>query len=119
MTFETKEKIHAPPAEAGFETLRVDIKQAIQGIEPQAQVLLYGSRARGDAGNDSDWDLLILVPGKVDAARKQAIRHRLYEVEWATDTVLTSMIFERELWDTPLYRAMPFHQNVERDGIRL
>lgn len=76
-------------------------------------------RARGDAGPESDWDLLILVDGPVDDERKTAIRHRLYEVEWDSDEVLTSMIFSREDWDSALYRAMPFHQNVDRDGIPL
>jgi len=31
------------------------IKQAVQAIEPQAQIFLYGSRARNDAQPDSDW----------------------------------------------------------------
>lgn len=95
------------------------IKRTVQAIEPDADIVLYGSRARGDAQEDSDWDLLILVDGPVDAAREANIRHRLYELEWDCDEVLCSMIFSREDWDSPLYRSMPFHQNVDRDGIAL
>ena len=99
--------------------LRGPIRRAVCGVEPAAEIILYGSRARGDARPDSDWDLLILVDGPVDGERKTAIRHRLYEVEWDSDEVLTSMIFSREDWNSPLYRAMPFHQSVDRDGIPL
>ncbi len=102
-----------------LERLREPIRRAVRVVEPGAEIILYGSRARGDAESDSDWDLLILVDGPVDGERKTAIRHRLYEVEWDSDEVLMSMIFSREDWDSPLYRAMPFHQNVDRDGVSL
>lgn len=101
------------------EGLREPIRSAVHTIEPGAEIILYGSRARGDTGPDSDWDLLILVDGLVDSARKSAIRHRLYEVEWTLGEVLTSTIYSRQDWNSPLYRAMPFHQNVDRDGLLL
>ena len=102
-----------------LEGLRGPIRSAVHTIEPGAEIILYGSRARGDAGPDSDWDLLILVDGLVDSARKSAIRHQLYEVEWTLGEVLTSTIYSRQDWNSPLYRAMPFHQNVDRDGLLL
>ncbi len=37
------------------------LKERLQHISPDATVILYGSEARGDAGPDSDIDLLILV----------------------------------------------------------
>ncbi len=37
------------------------IKAAVLAIEPEAEVLLFGSRARGDAREDSDWDVLVLL----------------------------------------------------------
>ena len=35
-------------------------KKAIRDVLPDAEVILYGSRARGDAKNYSDYDLLII-----------------------------------------------------------
>jgi predicted nucleotidyltransferase len=36
------------------------VKQAVHEVEPEADIVLYGSRARGDAHAESDWDFLIL-----------------------------------------------------------
>lgn len=32
------------------------IRQAVHDVEPEADVILYGSRSRGDAVSESDWD---------------------------------------------------------------
>ena len=67
------------------------VKQTVHEVEPEAEIVLYGSRSRQEAGPESDWDFLVLVDGPVDDARTDAIRHRLYEIEW-------------ESWGSPLRR---------------
>ena len=98
------QRANMPPGHGSgkLEELRGPVREAVRAVEPGAEIILYGSRARGDAGPESDWDLLILVDGPVDGDRKTAIRHRLYEVEWDSDEVLTSVIFNREDWNSPL-----------------
>jgi len=49
------------------------VKQAVHEVEPEADIVLYGSRARGDAHAESDWDFLILLNGVVDDARTDDI----------------------------------------------
>jgi predicted nucleotidyltransferase len=94
-------------------------REAVWGIVPSAVVILYGSRARGDARIDSDYDLLVVVDGEVDWRLEDQIRQSLYPLELATGAVLTVHAYSRQTWDSPLYRAMPFTQHVERDGIVL
>mgnify|MGYP001792404269 CR=1 FL=1 len=37
------------------------IKILVREIDSTADIILYGSRARGDEHPDSDWDILILL----------------------------------------------------------
>lgn len=50
------------------------VKQAVQQVDLQAEVWLFGSRARGDARPDSDWDFLVLTNEQVDRAFKRQVR---------------------------------------------
>ncbi|MBS1250425.1 MAG: hypothetical protein MAG431_02019 [Chloroflexi bacterium] len=38
------------------------VKMTVRDLSPAAEIILYGSRARGTAKADSDWDFLILLP---------------------------------------------------------
>jgi uncharacterized protein len=101
------------------EELLEQIRRAVLEVEPGARIILYGSRSRRDAVIESDWDLLILVDGPLDDDRTDRVRHRLYEVEWEFGEVISSIVRNREEWNSSLFQAMPFHQRVEREGIGL
>lgn len=100
-------------------TLLHRIRETVRAIEPTAQIILYGSRARGDAEPDSDWDLLVLLEGDATDARVRQIRHRLYELEWETDTVLSTAVRSKDAWSSDYAQIVPFWQNVKREGISL
>ncbi len=99
--------------------LMSQVRQAVREVEPTAQVLLFGSRARGDATPDSDWDLLVLLEGAVDYRREAAIQHRLYDLELEADAILSTIVLSRAEWGSPLFRATPFHRSVVRDAVEL
>lgn len=101
------------------EDLLDQVKAAVRAVEPDADIILYGSRCRGDFVAESDWDFLILVSGSLDDRRVDAIRHRLYEVEWESGEVISSIVRSRKEWHSVLYQSIPFHQRVEQEGIRL
>ncbi len=92
---------------------------SIREIEPSAEVILYGSRARGDAEPESDYDLLVLIDGDVTLEKEDLICRHVYPIELETGKILTAFVYSRQQWNTPLYRAMPFHKNVEREGVVL
>ena len=49
-------------------------KQAIRSVEPDAEIILFGSEARGDARPDSDIDLLVLLSGDKKSVDREACR---------------------------------------------
>jgi len=94
-------------------------KRAIRQVVPDADVILYGSRARGDADKYSDYDILIIVNGQVNMALEKKIHENVYPLELETCEVLTLIVYSKQQWDSPLYRAMPFHKNVDLEGVVL
>jgi predicted nucleotidyltransferase len=95
------------------------IRETVHAIEPTAQIILYGSRARGDAEPDSDWDLLVLLDGDVTDERVRSVRYALYDLERETDTILSTAVRSKEKWYSAYYQAIPFFHNVMREGISL
>ncbi|MCF8232610.1 MAG: nucleotidyltransferase domain-containing protein [Bacteroidales bacterium] len=94
------------------------IRKNVNSVEPQAEVILYGSRARGDEHTDSDWDILIIVDYVVDASIEDKFRDVLYDLELETEESLSVFVFSKEEWHSK-QRITPFYENVNKEGITL
>lgn len=92
-------------------------KNAVIDVAGDADLILYGSRARGDAKEHSDYDILVVVDGLVDMPLKERILANVYPLLLETGRMLTLIIYSKEQWDSPLYRAMPLHKNIDREGL--
>jgi predicted nucleotidyltransferase len=95
------------------------IKEAVISFDPEAEVYIYGSRARGDASPESDWDVMVITPHTVTPQLKRSIRHALYEIEWEHGCVISSIIRSRGEWNTTRMRMTPFYRNVTRNAVRI
>ena len=96
-----------------------ECRSAIRELDPQAQVILYGSRARGDANNDSDFDLLIVIDSDATLQKENLFRQKLYPIELRTGAVITIFLISKDRWEFSLSKEIPFFQNVSREGILL
>ncbi|MFO7369022.1 MAG: nucleotidyltransferase domain-containing protein [Bacteroidales bacterium] len=95
------------------------IKKAIYQKDPQAEVYLFGSRARGDSRKNSDWDILILIDNKsVTNEIEDNFRDNLYDLELESGQIISTFIYPKEYWKSYLSYS-PLYKNVYKEGIRL
>lgn len=93
------------------------VKATVQQIDPQAEVILFGSRARGDAREDSDWDFLVLTDYQLNDKGKYALVDTVFEqVELTTGEVTTLILHEKAEWYTK-FKVTPLFQHIVEDGV--
>ena len=90
--------------------------QARAALGPRlARLILYGSRARGDARADSDIDLLAVVTGDGDDARRTLWRLAV-ELELATPAIFfTVVVMTAAEWEEQ--RDFSFNKAVRKEGV--
>ena len=76
---------------------------------PDAEIYLYGSRARQNATKISDWDLLILLNLKnISFGIETRFMDDFYDLEVETGEIISPLIYSKSDWDenhsiTPLF----------------
>jgi len=71
----------------------------VRSLEPESEIILYGSRARGDEREDSDWDLLILVPYPADLKEEQRFWHKLFDLELQFGQAISTLVKSKKDWE--------------------
>lgn len=94
------------------------IRQSVNKIDSKAEVILYGSRARGDERSDSDWDILILTDYPIDIATERKFRDELYDLELETGEPLSVFVYSKHEWLTK-QSVTSFYHNVNLEGIQI
>lgn len=100
----------------------LQLTDELKGVYQNAlkAVLLYGSVARGTAGEDSDIDIMVVVDLPQD--RLKAYEDRLCDIstDFALEyfkvfSIIDVSYSEYEEWK----EILPFYKNVEKEGITL
>ena len=86
-------------------------------LPPNSTLLLYGSRARGDANENSDWDLLILLDKPKLVADDYDLTYPFRELGWEMGEEISPHVYTKKQWSE--WTFLPYHKNVERDKVVL
>jgi predicted nucleotidyltransferase len=92
---------------------------AIRRVVPEAEVILYGSVARGDERPDSDIDLLVLVPQEATYELKRAISDQIYAIELKHEQLINLIVRQRKKWNSEPLNISPLYHSIEREGVRM
>lgn len=82
------------------------------------EILLFGSKARGEAGPGSDLDVLVIL-GEGDNKRKREVRHLGHSLAALSEAVPSIMVYTREEWLSREKSGSPFYRAVMRDRVRV
>jgi len=92
------------------------IRDYVNMVDASAEVILFGSRARGDEREYSDWDILILTEYPTDLAIEGKFRDKLYDLELETGESFSVFAYSKNEWNTR-QKSSPFFANVSNEGV--
>ncbi len=88
----------------------------LRSLFPVQKVILFGSKARSSDDDQSDIDLLVLTSRAVEQSEKDSMTDALFDIELQRAVVLNKLVVPLEQWEHGLYRVLPIHTEIERDG---
>jgi predicted nucleotidyltransferase len=95
------------------------LKTLLGRIAPEAQVILYGSEARRDAGPNSDIDLLILVDkDHITPKEEDEIVAPIYDMEVVSGIIISPIVMTCKRWEEAKRQTL-FYHNVMSEGLLL
>jgi len=82
------------------------------------EITLFGSKARGDSGPDSDIDVLIIVEEE-NWTLRDAISRIAAQVSLEYDVLINPHVIGRERWQRMGQERFSLYENVLREGVPL
>lgn len=75
------------------------IKAKVLIVVPDARVMLFGSRARGDWHEESDWDILVLTQQEVTSELKKKVHHAVYPIGLDNFVWIDTIVADVNEWE--------------------
>jgi predicted nucleotidyltransferase len=81
-------------------------------------MLIYGSKARGQARAESDVDVLLIVKNEAGSLKRE-LRRIGYLLAATADVLPSILAYTKEEWESRRRSGSTFRQAVERDAVRI
>jgi len=92
-------------------------KAFLQERLPKHQIIMFGSRARGDAEPYSDLDVMVIIDGMADEAIREWVSDCAWEAGYAQGVVMVPVVFSRTEWEQGPERHSLLARAVAAEGI--
>jgi uncharacterized protein len=110
---------NAKQLDSGIREPLLELRKRLAGMygDRIADILLYGSRARGDAQADSDIDVLVVLKGRVDPGMEvHKTSELLADISLKYGVVITCVFIDESKYARG---KGPLVRNVLKEGIRI
>lgn len=92
------------------------VRRLVAAYQPD-RVYLFGSTARGDSGQDSDYDLLVVVPDGAPPERRDG--GLAYRALWGVGTAVDAVVCTSSWFDARAHLKASLPGTVLREGVLL
>jgi predicted nucleotidyltransferase len=80
------------------------------------EIILFGSKARGDHDAFSDIDLLLVTSEPLHWKDEKAIVEILFDIGMSHDVIFSPLFASKEGWEGGLFEQFPIYAEIVRDG---
>ena len=89
------------------------VRRLVKACHPE-RIYLFGSMARGDAGPDSDYDILVLIEHPTEPLYR--LSQRGFRALRGIDAAVDVVVWDRATFDARLHLPASFPATVVREG---
>jgi predicted nucleotidyltransferase len=98
---------------------RQAIKEAVKMLKrsfPVSNVILFGSKARGEGDEHSDIDFLLITSRSLLWKEEKAIVEMLFDIGMENDVIFSPLFASSDEWDGGIFMLFPVYDEISRDG---
>jgi predicted nucleotidyltransferase len=98
---------------------RQAIKEAVKMLKtqfPVSNVILFGSKVRGEDDEHSDIDFLLVTSRALDWKEEKVVVEILFDIGIAHDVIFSPLFASSDEWDGGIFVQFPVYEEISRDG---